>query len=182
MSDEPDFKSHRDALVAEITAAFDSVSREDGATLHEAEAIDNRESDDAQREARNLDVEQRWQDVPDAHISECCSALSFLCPLGFRYYIPAFMLYGLRHLEDDPNGILQSCEYHLLHDYPKSLRKSEPAAIASKYGFTDAQCRAVAKFLRFVAGDDITMTGLPTIEAVEKWEKFVQNLHRSEAI
>src|SRR5215207_8868290 len=62
---------------------------------------------------------------------------------GFRYYIPAFMVYGLRHWGDDWNEILNSCEYHLLNDYPKSLRKSEPAAIASKYQFTEAQSKAV---------------------------------------
>ncbi len=176
MNNEPNFDICRAALIDEITAAFDGVSREDGTTLHEAEARDNRESDEKQRAARRLDVEQRWQDVPDAAISACCSALSFLCPKGFRYYIPVFMLYGLRHLENDPYGILSSCEYHLLYDYPKSLRKSEPAEIANRYGFTNAQCVAVAKFLRFVTGDDITMAELPTIQAVERWENYVQEL------
>jgi hypothetical protein len=93
---------------------------------------------------------------------------------GFRYYLPAFMVYGLRHFEDNPNGILSSREFHLLHEPQKSLRKSDPASIASKYNFTDAQCRVITKFLRFVAGDDMTMTDLPILQAVEKWEKFVQ--------
>ena len=35
MNSETDFESQRDELIAEITAAFDSVSREDGTTLHE---------------------------------------------------------------------------------------------------------------------------------------------------
>lgn len=174
MNNESEVESHCAALIAEITAAFDGVSREDGTTLHEAEARDDWKSDEECQAARRFDSEPRWQDVPDVDISACCSALSFLCPKGFRYYLPAFMLYGLRHLENDPNGSLQSCEYHLLYEYPKSLRKSEPAAIANKYGFTAAQCRAVAKFLRFIAGDDITMTELPTIQAVEKWEQYVQ--------
>jgi hypothetical protein len=33
----------------------------------------------------------------DNDIFACCSALSFLDEKGFRYYIPAFMVYGLKH-------------------------------------------------------------------------------------
>jgi hypothetical protein len=174
MSNEPDFESRLDELIAEITAAFDGVSREDGTTLHEAEALDNRESDEECRAARRLDTEQRWQDVPYEDILWCCSALSFLDVKGFLYYLPAFMVHGLRHFEDDPNGILHSCEYHLLYESQKSLRQSKPEPIATKYGFTDAQCRVIAKFLRFLNVDDMSMTDLPTLQAVERWEKFVQ--------
>jgi hypothetical protein len=174
MSNKSEFVSRLDELIAEITAAFDGVSREDGTTLHEAEAIDDWKSDEECRAARRLDTEQRWQDVPYEDIWACCSALSFLDAKGFLYYLPAFMVHGLRHFEDDPSSILSSCEFHLLHESQKSLRKSEPAPIASKYGFTDAQCRVIAKFLRFLNGDDMTMTDLPTLQAVEGWEKFVQ--------
>lgn len=172
MSDVTEFESRRSALVVEITAAFDGVSREDGTTLHEAEAMDEWKSDEEQRAARRLDREARWQDVPDDDISACCSALSYLDGKGFRYYIPAFMVYGLRHWGDDPNGVLSSCDYHLLHDYPKSLRKSEPAAIAGKYQFTDAQSRAVARFLRFIIDFDRMAGDRPTVEAVERWERY----------
>ena len=172
MSNVSDFESRRSALVAEITAAFDGVSREDGTTLHEAEAIDDWKSAKERRAARHLDLEARWQDVPDDDIFACCSALSFLNEKGFRYYIPAFMVYGLRRWGDDWNGILNSCEYHLLHDYPKSLRKSEPAAIAGKYQFTDAQSKAVARFLRFIIDFDKIAGDGATVEAVERWERY----------
>src|SRR5215210_2470119 len=115
MSRVSEFESRRAALVVEISAAFDGVSREGGTTLHEAEAMDDWKSPEEQRAARRLDPETRWQDVPDADISACCSALSFLNERGFRYYIPAFMVYSLRHWGDDRHGILNSCEYHLLH-------------------------------------------------------------------
>lgn len=172
MSNVSEFENRRNTLVAEITAAFDGVSREDGTTLHGAQAIDDWKSPEEQRPARHLDLEERWQDVPDADIFACCSALSFLDERGFRYYIPAFMIYGLRHWGDDWNGILNSCEYHLLHDYPKSLRKSEPAAIASKYQFTNAQSKAVARFLRFIIDFDELAGDRATVEAVVRWERF----------
>jgi hypothetical protein len=172
------FESRRGELVAEITAAFEGVTREDGTTLHEASALDERKSPEEQQAARRLDMEKRWQDVPDGDIFACCSALSFLNEKGFRYYLPAFMIYGLRHWGDDWNGILNACEYHLLHDYPQSLRKSEPASIARKYQLTDAQSRAVARFLRFIIDFDQVAGDRATVEAVERWERFaMENIY-----
>ncbi|WP_052754494.1 DUF6714 family protein [Calothrix sp. 336/3] len=172
MSNESEFESRRAALIAEITEAFDGVSRKDGTTLHEAIAMDAWESVEKQRAARCLDLETRWQDVPDDDIIACCSALSFLNEKGFRYYIPAFIICGLRHWGNDRNGILHSSQYHLLHDYPKSLRKSEPTAIASKYQFTDVQSKAVARLLRFLIDFDEIVGNPATVEAVERWERY----------
>ena len=173
MNNESDFESCRNALFAEIAAAFDGVSREDGTTLHQANAMDDRKSPEEQRVARHLDLEQRWQDVPDEDIFAYCSALSFLDEKGFRYYIPAFMICSLKHWGDEASVILNSCKYHLLHDYPKTLRKSEPASVASKYRFTEAQSKAVARFLRFILDFDEMAGDRATVEAVERWERYV---------
>jgi len=172
MSNVTEFESRRSALVAEITAAFDGVSREGGTTLHEADAMDDFKSPEEQRAARQFDLEKRWQDVPDRDIFACSSALSFLDEKGFRYYIPGFMICSLRHWGADGSVILNSCKYHLLHDYPKSLRKSEPASIASKYQLTDTQSKAVARFLRFIIDFDEIARDKATVEAVERWERF----------
>ena len=128
-----------------------------------------------QSAARRIDTEQRWQDVPDDAIVACESALSFLDSKGFRYYLPAFMVCGLRNWENDAGRVVDTCEYHLLHESQKSLRQSEPASIAAKYAFNDAQCKAIAHFLRFMVGDDDEHTTQPatTLQAVVKWENFV---------
>jgi hypothetical protein len=169
-----DFERRRDALIAEITAAFDGVEREDGITLHEAQALDDRMSEAEQRAARSRDTEERWQDVPDKDIAWCSSALSFLDGKGFRYYFPAFMIYALKHWDDpeDNGSILSSCFYHMIQDYPASVRKSEPATIASKKNFTNAQSKAVAAFLRFVIDFYDVYARRVNVEAVEKWENF----------
>jgi hypothetical protein len=91
MSNRP-IENDLNQLIAEITAAFDGVAREDGTTLHEAIAIDNWRSHEEQMTARRLDTEQRWQDVPGEAILACESVLPFLNPKGFRYYLPAFMV------------------------------------------------------------------------------------------
>lgn len=172
MSDE----SHVMELIAEIAAAFDGIPLEDGTTLHQAIAIDDWKTPEEQFAARRLDTEPRWQDVPDDAIIACQSALSFLDAKGFRYYLPAFMVCGLRNGDNDAGRVVDTCEYHLLHESQKSLRQSEPSSIAAKYGFTDAQCCAIAHFLRFVVGEDDELTTQPatTLEGVAKWENFVR--------
>lgn len=179
-------ESVRDELIAEIIAAFDGVSREDGRTLHEAMSMDNRESNEENRAARRFDTEKRWLDISEDVISWRSPALSHVCSKGFRYYLPAFLVYGLRHLEHDHLTRLGSasydslfaCNYHLLYDYPNSLQKSEPENIANKYGFNNAQCTVIAKFLRFMIDVELrSMTELAEIQAVEKWERYVKELN-----
>lgn len=173
MNNTHEFERRRREVIDDIASAFGGVSREDGTTLHEAIALDDSASDEEQRAARRLDVDMSWQDVPDADIWACNSALSFVDEKGFRYYIPAFMTHALRHWEDDVDGyVLSACTYHLLHESSKSLRKSEPASLAARYSFTGAQSRAVARFLRFIiefgeySGDEVTSA------AVQRWESF----------
>jgi len=76
----------RDEIIADITAAFRDVRR-GGITLHEADVIDRCGSDSKRRAARARDTEARWQDVPEEDIQSHPSALSFLCPESFRYYL-----------------------------------------------------------------------------------------------
>jgi hypothetical protein len=167
-----EFEDRRDRLIQEIESAFQKVQRLDGITLHEAIVLDNCGSPQAQRLARALDPEDRWQDVPDAEIRSCNSALSFLDIQGFRFYLPAFMRTGLRHFEDEFSGVRNTCEVHLTHDHPKSLRQSNAADIAAQYRFTAAQIRAIAHFLRLVADFDPYHEGAVFVEAVEKWERL----------
>ena len=172
MNSTQEFESRRRELINNIISAFGGASRESGTTLHEAVAIDDMESADEQQAARSLDVDTRWQDVPDADIASCSSALSFLDEKGFRYYIPAFMTYALRHWEDEEGDALSACMYHLLHERSKSLRQSDPASIAGRYNFTGAQATAVARFLRFVLDFDESRADEATAGAVRRWEKL----------
>ena len=166
----------RDTLVAVITAAFDGVLRKEGTTLHQAMAIDDYKPEADQLAARRLDPDRRWQEVPDEAIEEQLgSPLSFLDAEGFRYYLPAYMIYGLRNMETvEGVDILSSCRFHLLHESGKSLRKSEPASIARRYHFTAEQSRAVYQFLKFLEGDTTTAVER---QAAEKWEKYVALRH-----
>lgn len=177
MSKEEYIEKFLGDLIAEINAAFDGVCREDGITLHEALAIDDRKSLEEIKVARQFDTDQQWQKVKNEDLLACESALSFLDAKGFRYYLPAFMLQSLKDWLPDSSGILDSCVFHLLHEPKKSLRKSEPSQIAAKYSFTAAQIEAIAKFLRFTVGEDTEFSTVrrPILQAVEKWEEFAKD-------
>ncbi|RYG46716.1 hypothetical protein EON79_09415 [bacterium] len=89
----------RDALIAEIYAAFADVDREGGVSWSEAMAIDNYEPLEVREAARARDSEDGWQtlvDDPDFYYHDCSSEWSFLDPIGFRYYLPVFLIKSVR--------------------------------------------------------------------------------------
>lgn len=126
----------RPALIELITRAFVSVERGSGLTLHEADAQDFGGNRD---EARLKDTDTRWQDVPSEAIVDCYTALSILDAAGFRYYLPAYMVWTLNNFTSDANSVDWTI-YSLLPRDP------------SRYAvFTPAQAEATACFLRFMA-------------------------------
>lgn len=92
-------------LIADIEAAFDGVSRQGGVSLHEATVIDYYGSGWKRIQARIRDKESRWQDVkesrwqdvPEDDLNNEMGEYTFLDPIGFRYYIPAFMIFCLNY-------------------------------------------------------------------------------------
>lgn len=85
------------AIIAQIVAAFDGVEREEGISLHEARVIDCYGSEAARKAAKAKDTDRRWQDISDIQIEDFYNALIFLDAKGFRYYIPAYAIWSLKH-------------------------------------------------------------------------------------
>jgi hypothetical protein len=149
MSDE--VKRTAELIVGEIRRAFSDVSRADGVTLQEALVIDNYGSVSERSAARELDTDCRWEDVPDRLIEENDSALCFLDPMGFRYYLPAYMVWSLRNHETSET---------FSHNHPIcSLALSDSGSMRRWQlelfqVFNDTQAKAICKFLRFMAQRD----------------------------
>lgn len=94
----------RGPLLAEIAAAFDGVSREGGVSLHELGALDACGGYIDRQVARARDTVSRWQDVPRDDLADVYTH-TFLDPIGWRYYQPAYMTWWLTGGEhDDANG------------------------------------------------------------------------------
>jgi hypothetical protein len=157
------------ALIAEITAAFDGVAREDGVSLHEAHVIDDYGSAEERAEARAMDTESCWQDVPDELIARGDSVLSFLDPKGFRYYIPAYIVWYLKYNVTDLDSRSDNCFPFEESNTPDSVLfhlgiRFGPAKPPDEYALkryrllTTEQSKAVAHFLVLVS------------EREEEWE------------
>ena len=149
----PSYEHKKMALIDEITAAFDDVSRENGVSLSEAWAIDDYGSDEERAVARRQDTETRWQDVPAEDMCFGYSCLNFLDEIGFRYYIPAYVVWFLRNMDnEDPEAPSFSSNTfeRLLYALGSNGSGSLDDRHLAKYRlFTPAQSRSIAHFLKF---------------------------------
>ena len=153
----PNYEARKAALIEEITAAFDGVSREGGVSMLEARVIDDCGNDEARAAARALDTETRWQDVPDEKIGggNGHEALSFLDSIGFHYYLPAYLLWHLRYINDGEafvnSNTFGSVEFTLAASYRKG--EIEDYYREKFEMLSPLQGRAVAHFLELEAED-----------------------------
>ena len=96
-------------LIEKITAAFDGVSRQDGISLHAAQALDDYSSlEEAKKIGREMDRDTQWQDVPNKWLMQFQDIFPYLDPKGFRYYIPAYMVWSLKEPKASDSNSLSS--------------------------------------------------------------------------
>ena len=137
-------------LIEIIEAAFDDVPKPEKITLRVARAADDYVPEEKWPEIRALDSEARWQDVSDKDLEKYSDVECFLDASGFRYYLPAFMIWCIRH--KDTNSTI--------------LFMLEEEEVAEKLRLlTREQRGAIAQFLKFVA-----MTCDEALEAVNLYE------------
>ncbi len=151
----PAYEQRKLALIEEITAAFDGVSREDGVTLHEATVIDDYGSLEERAKAHKKDKESRWQDVPEDDIRFTDAVLSFLDPKGFHYYLPAYVVWYLRNMDSEEPGYwsntFDSVIFHLT--VPNDSARDD--YYLSRFRLlTSPQSKAIARFLEFEAENE----------------------------
>ena len=97
-------EDRRDELIRLIEQAFDGVSREGGVSLSEAFVIDDRGDEIERAEARLEDTDTKWQDVDLRGFHALDIPMFFMDPIGFRYYLPVFLIAELRSVVADPPG------------------------------------------------------------------------------
>ena len=137
-------------LIRDIEVAFCSVKRGDGLTLHEAMAFEGTDYCTAGERARvrALDPATRWQDIPDCSLEECLDRWAF-DEEGFRFHLPAFMRWYLRHPQElglFRGGLL----YALLS--PSCSDVDDRALWERSWDiYTLEQKRVIARFLEYVA-------------------------------
>ncbi len=130
-------------VIAEISSAFADVTLSDGITLHQARAIDDYESKADQIAVRVNDLEQRWQELPDDKLCSFDDVFNFLDEKGWVFYIPAYMIWVLRHLDDEFDSPHAGLEYMAIYSI---IFRDERSAL-----LTPGQGRAVCRFLCYLA-------------------------------
>lgn len=160
-------------LVAAISAAFSGVPK-GTITLHEAEVIDVYGSEEERAKARWLDQESSWECVRDTAIEECTTALCHVDAPGWRYYIPAYMIWSLRNFRVSDSIVSD----HTIYTFDLSER--DPGVrdyqLARFRLLNDAQSRAACRFLRFMALQDDHVDAGVAVQALDKyWGRFCED-------
>ncbi|RYX82142.1 hypothetical protein EON83_20710 [bacterium] len=180
---ELSYEQRKQALIDEITAAFDGVSREGGVSYTEARMLDDKgpfATVEGLAEARRQDTETRWQDVPedDIGLGAGHSNLSFLDPIGFRYYIPAYIVWYLRYMdEEDPQS--PYCDSNTFGSVISALKlhggkEWEEYTLTRFRLFTAKQRKAIAHFLEFDATRRVDLSRNSAQEALRSyWRQFL---------
>lgn len=151
----PAYEQRKLALIEEITAAFDGISREDGVTLHEATVIDDYGSLEERAEARKEDTETRWQDVPEDDIRFTDAVLSFLDLKGFHYYIPAYLVWYLRNMDSQEPGYWSNTFEDVIFHLTVPDDNARDDYYLSRFRLlTLQQSKAIARFLEFEAENE----------------------------
>lgn len=150
----PHLEKERAAVEAMIHSAFAGVTREGGVSWSESVALSNYESPRVRAEARASDCDSSWEEVaadskwtPEPGIG----GFNFLDAIGFRYYLPAAMMWCLK------TDLGERVAFALTREdgIDDSYRREQWALISAE------QARCIACFLRFMEawdlarGDDI---------------------------
>jgi len=159
-----------------IARSFHKVSRDGGVSLHETEGIDDYLGDEAIRNLRKKDIDRHWQDVPPDHLADADvgSALCFFDPIGWRYYLPAYMTWWLTGGEQSNSHASESLLYTLQLEESRSNGLREHSL--ERYEMlTREQAEAVNRFLHWVqnfASDEMYGKRDAKIALDSYWKKF----------
>jgi len=158
------------APLDEIARAFDGVPRGE-ITVREAEVIDVYGPMEERAAARAGDTETRWQDVPDADVRACNTALCHVDPVSWRYYIARYMTWSLLHFETDSSMSADAIIYTF------DVATDSPVLTAyahERFQLLDrAQSEVVARFLRYMSTREDFADARVAKKAMGKyWDRF----------
>lgn len=139
-------RTERDAIVADIHAAFAGVARgQYGISWNECYALDNYEPAEVCEAARRSDSDTQWTELiadPNWEPFPGLGGFSFINAEGFRYYLPPTMI---RFLGGD---ITEWYPGHLIGVIERFIDPHAPQL------WSEPQLRCIARFVEFMARHD----------------------------
>lgn len=105
----------KEIVANHIKSAFAEVTLGEGIGLWQAQAIDDYETEEVQKQNRGRDEKKQWTQLSCEDLQRCHSSLFFFDAEGMRFHLPAYIVASLENQVDDPL-------FHLtqLDDYAKS--------------------------------------------------------------
>ena len=136
-SDEsPNNDADRTRLRMRIRDAFEGVTLGFGVGLHQAQGIDDHDTEEVCQSFRLGDEKDDWQQITSEDLNKCYSSLSFFDAAGMRFHLPAYLL---AEIDGD-------YKFDMTMDFiDMSEHKMKQFSL-----FTEQQKAAVADYLRFI--------------------------------
>ncbi|PLX72879.1 MAG: hypothetical protein C0615_11640 [Desulfuromonas sp.] len=134
----------KSSLINEITAAFEGVLLDGGIGIYEANVIDDYGSAEEREKAKHEDATAwtTWQEIPDDILSNYYTTFCFVDSKGFKFLIPAYMIYTLKQCQDDASASIDATIYAL---QPGNYNVEGFAAL-----LTPEQKKTIARFLEYL--------------------------------
>ena len=140
-------------LICSIREAFRDVTLEDGVSLNMTEYNDSSGMVDRFRQLAATDEREDWQKIEDKTLEQFIVTFSFTDWKGFRFYLPAYMIWTIRH-PDSHCIIGEFTIYALDPDKISDLYRKTVDNILNR-----RQIEVVAHFLQYCIevseGDDV---------------------------
>lgn len=154
--------SEEKKLTDRIRAAFENVMLEDGISLNMTEYYDSGGTVPLYKERASSDERYNWWEIPDATLEKFTVTFSFTDLQGFRFYIPAYMIWTVRNHRKSDSIIADSTIYAIDPDHYLFRETS------FQKWFTKEQVDAMVEFLSYAVRNGDTLDGEVAMENIGK--------------
>ena len=156
-------------LIQKIQIAFKNVKLEDGVSLNMTEYKDSSGSIPEYKEKSLLDERNDWSAIPDSTLEQFTVTFSFTDLKGFRFYIPAYMIWTIKNF-DKSNSIIGNFTIYAID--PNHY-------IFDKTSFTDwftrEQITVMCSFLEFALQQNNMLDERVASQNLEEIRKLTNN-------
>ena len=161
----PDMTDEEHGLIAMIQHAFAGVKLDDGESLNMTKYNDSGGSRPEFKEKAKDDERENWGSIPDATLEQFTVTFSFTDLKGFRFYIPAYMIWAIKNHKTSDSIIADFTIYAIRPDH--YLFESIPFW----EWFTNAQITAMIQFLKYAARNEDWFDGNVARENLAKLKR-----------
>lgn len=155
--------SIEDQLIKNIWYAFETVTLEDGISLNMAEYYDSAVNKEYLEKAE-FDERVSWQAIADKTLEQFIRPFTFTDPKGYRFYLPAYMIWTIRRHTGSTSILSDSTIYALRPDH----LVFEQGNVDFYEWFTAEQLDCIIAFLKYCTENDRTLDSRVAKENLQK--------------